>query len=134
MDTGPLVAYFDLREMHHGWVASEMARIQPPLMTCEAVLAECCFLFQRSFPDGVQRFHRWVDKGLLEICSPHSENARRPFELMHRYRNLPMSFADACQVAMIESGQGDRVFSLDAHFSIYRHSGRRIIPVILPER
>lgn len=133
LDTGPLLAYFDRRENNHSWVAQAMARIQPPLITCEAVLAECCFLFQRSFPDGVRRLDRWREKGLLKIRSPFSENTGRPFNLMHRYDNLPMSFADACLVSMIESGLGERVFTLDGHFRIYRHSGRRVVPVLMPD-
>lgn len=34
---------------------------------------------------------------------------------------------------MVEAGIGDRVFTLDKHFRIYRHSRRRLVPVLIPE-
>lgn len=52
---------------------------------------------------------------------------------MEKYRNLPMSLADASLVAMVERGIGDRIFTLDKHFRIYRHSGRRVVPILMPE-
>ena len=42
-----------------------------------------------------------------------------------------MSLADACLVAMVEQEIGDRVFTLDQHFHVYRHSGRRVVPVLM---
>ncbi len=51
---------------------------------------------------------------------------------MRAYRDLPMSLADASLVAMVEAGAGDRVFTLDEHFRVYRHSGRRVVPVLIP--
>lgn len=133
VDTGPLVAYFDRRERAHGWVAGEMAGLRPPLYTCEAVLTESCFLLQRVYPDGIQRLRGWLERELLTVPFQLSEGMRRPFDLMHRYANLPMSLADACLVHMIEIGAGDRIFTLDQHFRIYRHSGRRAIPVLMLE-
>lgn len=44
-----------------------------------------------------------------------------------------MSLADACLVAMVERGMGDRVFTLNGGFKIYRHSGRRVVPVLMSE-
>lgn len=57
----------------------------------------------------------------------------RVFELMRRYRNLPMSLAGACLVVMIEDGIGEGVFTLDRHLKIFRQSRRRIVPVLMPD-
>ena len=43
-----------------------------------------------------------------------------------------MSLADSCLVCMIERDIGERVFTLDKHFRFYRHSRRRIVPVLMP--
>ena len=32
----------------------------------------------------------------------------------------------------IEQGIGTQVFTFERHFEIYRHSGRRIIPLLMP--
>ena len=37
IDTGVLVAYFNRREQWHSWAKVQLAKIQPPLLTCEAV-------------------------------------------------------------------------------------------------
>jgi len=53
--------------------------------------------------------------------------------LMHRYRNRPMSLADACLVRLSESHPSGEVFTLDADFRIYRRHGNGVIPVLMPE-
>ena len=40
LDAGPLVALLNRRDRHHSWARDQWARISPPLITCEAVLAE----------------------------------------------------------------------------------------------
>ena len=52
---------------------------------------------------------------------------------MHRYRNVPMSLADACLVCMAEENRGSRIFTLDSDFSIYRLHGRAAARLIKPE-
>jgi predicted nucleic acid-binding protein len=44
VDTGPLVAFFSKGDAHHDWASEQFARLSPPLLTCEAVLSEVCFL------------------------------------------------------------------------------------------
>jgi predicted nucleic acid-binding protein len=51
---------------------------------------------------------------------------------METYRNVPMSFADACLVCMVEDEPGAAVFTLDRDFTIYRQHRRRVIPLIAP--
>ncbi len=52
--------------------------------------------------------------------------------LMHRYRNRPMSLADACLVRLSELRADGEVFTLDSDFRIYRRHGNRVIPVLMP--
>ena len=44
LDTGPLVAYLDGKEQHHEWAKKMFAVLHEPLLVCEAVLTEACFL------------------------------------------------------------------------------------------
>ena len=53
-------------------------------------------------------------------------------DLMETYSNLPMSFADACLVCMIENNPGSTLFTLDRDFTVYRQQRRRLIPLIAP--
>ena len=47
VDTGPLVAVLNRRDSHHAWVTRVLGRVKPPLVTCEAVLAETCYLLKQ---------------------------------------------------------------------------------------
>ena len=53
---------------------------------------------------------------------------------MIRYRNLPMSLADACLVRMAEIRDNSVVFTLDHDFTIYRKGNRQVIPTVMPPR
>ena len=53
--------------------------------------------------------------------------------LMRRYRNRPMSLADACLVRLSEIHATGQVFTLDSDFRIYRRHGNRPIPVLMPD-
>ncbi len=53
-------------------------------------------------------------------------------KLMARYESIPMSLADACLVRMAELHHESRVLTLDSDFSLYRRSGRQVIPLIVP--
>ncbi len=42
-DTGFIVAFGNRNDRHHAWAVEVAKRIQDPLLTCEAVLAEAAF-------------------------------------------------------------------------------------------
>lgn len=52
---------------------------------------------------------------------------------MRRYRDRPMSLADACLVRLAELHSGAKVFTLDSDFRIYRRHGNKTIPLLMPE-
>jgi len=53
--------------------------------------------------------------------------------LMRRYRNRPMSLADACLVRLSELYTSGEVFTLDSDFLVYRRHGNKVIPVLMPD-
>lgn len=52
---------------------------------------------------------------------------------MRRYRNRPMSLADACLVRLSEIHASAEVLTLDSDFRIYRRHGNKVIPVRMPD-
>ena len=44
IDTGPLVAWLNRRDQHHRWSVQILDTVEVPLITCEPVLSEACFL------------------------------------------------------------------------------------------
>jgi hypothetical protein len=54
-DTGPLVAFLNSRDAHHDWAVGVLGGVEPPLLTCEAVISEACF-FVRQIDGGPDAF------------------------------------------------------------------------------
>ena len=121
----------DADEAAHDWVMTQMRRLRPPLLTCEAVLSEAAFLVARAGagPDAIPRL---VTRGFVTVAKLFDEDADIIAKLMNRYRSVPMSLADACLVSLVERTRNATVFTLDSDFGIYRQKGRRIIPLLTP--
>jgi uncharacterized protein len=131
VDTGPLVAYFNRRDRWHRWAADQMAALNPPLVTCEPVLTEACFLIQRAGGRPVDLLGKVVQRS-LEIGIDLEEDAAGIESLMQRYADTPMSLADACLVRLTERFPDCRLFTLDSDFEHYRRNGRQVIPLLHP--
>ena len=52
---------------------------------------------------------------------------------LNKYKNIPMSLANACLVRMCEQIADSTICTLDSDFKIYRKEKRKVIPVIIPE-
>lgn len=131
VDTGPIVAWLDADESHHDWVRSQFDRLRPPLVTCEAVLTEACFLVARIGGDPAV-LPDLVARGVLTVRDGIGEDAEIVARLMRRYASVPMSLADACLVRLVERTPNATLFTLDEDFRVYRQMGRRLIPLIAP--
>lgn len=132
LDTGPLVALLNRRDQHHPWARVCFAETAPPLLTCEAVISEACFLV-RSLPRGPRTVIDLLERGVLAIPFRIDEETNRLAALLARYASVPMSLADACLVRMAEQQGEGIVLTLDSDFLIYRKNGRQIVPTMMPE-
>lgn len=110
-----------------------MELLQGPFLTCDAVLSETFFLISR-LPRGPERFFDLLDSGLLISSFPLIAEFPSLRRLIAKYRDLPMSLADACLVRMSELCTNSTVFTVDKDFLIYRRNGRQTIPVVMPEK
>ncbi len=133
MDTGPLVALLNRRDMHYEWALQQWAGIEPPLITCEPVLSEACFLAEGK-SRGAREVLALVVRGAIQANFRLATEAPALSELLARYANIPMSLADACLVRMAELNPGSPVLTIDSHFRVYRMHGRQVIPTIMPDR
>lgn len=131
LDTGPLVSILNRRDAYHQWASDKLDGINPPLMTCEAVITEAVFLLQRSGGDPTVPL-KLMNRGDLVVNLNVSAEAGSLETLMKRYSDVPMSLADACLVRLSEIHKESKVFTLDKDFQIYRRYGRSVIPVISP--
>ena len=132
VDTGPIVAYLVETDGYHGWAVERFRELQPPFVTCEAVLAEAFYLLFR-LPLGTRLFFELLDTGLIDVRFDLLAEHHLLRKLALKYESVPMSLADACLVRMAEEDREASVFTLDSDFKIYRKNGRQQIPLIIPE-
>jgi uncharacterized protein len=130
-DTGPLVAYLDRAERYHAWAVSQMDALEPPLLVNEPVLAEALHLLRR-YPDAVDTLMGLVEEGALRIAFSFGDHSADVRALMRKYRDTPMSLADACIVRMAELNGSHVILTLDSDFTIYRRFGRERLALISP--
>jgi predicted nucleic acid-binding protein len=131
VDTGPLVAFFDRAERHHGWVAGCIEELEAPLLVCEPVLTETMYLLRR-YPGAQDALLELLQNGALNIAFRIEEHVGALAKLLQKYRDTPISFADACIVRMAEIHDRHAVLTLDSDFSIYRKQGRLPLTLIHP--
>ena len=130
-DTGPLVALLDRRERHHAWAVRQVKSLAPPLLVCEAVLVEASFLLAR-LPAAQDALFGLIEKGALRIAFHLEEHLAEIQALRKKYRDRPISLADACIVRMAELFEDHLVLTLDADFSVYRKHGRKSLGLVCP--
>ena len=74
-----------------------------------------------------------MERGVIRVALAVQEEQEDLRALMRRYRNRPMSLADACLVRLSKIHTTARIFTLDSDFLIYRRHGNKVIPVLMPE-
>jgi len=131
LDTGPLVALINRRDRYHRWTTEQWADVEPPVLTCEAVLTEACFLLRKS-SGGPAAVLELVGRGVVKVAYHVEADIEALGRLMTRYSDVPMSLADACLVRMIERQPNVAILTLDSDFRVYRSHGRRVIPIVMP--
>lgn len=131
VDTGPLIALLEEAEQDHLWVVETMRHAPLPLLTCDAVLTEACFLLKRMHRDPNDLLIM-AERGVFRIAFDFNREHAAIRTLLAGYADLPMSFADACLVRMNEVHPESEVWTLDRDFRVYRRHGRSSIPLISP--
>ena len=51
---------------------------------------------------------------------------------MKKYRDVPMSLADACLVRMTEIVADPVILTTDSDFRLYRRHSRHVVPSVMP--
>ena len=131
LDTGPLVAFLNGRDRYHRWSILQWGQIAPPLLTCEAVLSESCFLL-RAVEGGQVAVLELLKRGILNVALRIDDSTKQITRLLRKYSDVPMSLADACLVRISELYSESPILTLDNDFKIYRKNKRQVIPLLSP--
>jgi len=122
LDTSGIVALASSTDQHHEQATSELSADAGPFLVPAGVLAEATYMLERrGGPEVVDRFLGDIENGGLSLhCG--NEDIGRARELIHRYSDLPLGFADAAVIACAER-HGGRVLSFDRDFAVVAREG-----------
>jgi predicted nucleic acid-binding protein len=132
VDTGVLIALIDPDTREHEWAQDRAKRLPQPFQTSEPVLTEAAFVLARDGFDADELF-ALAEAGVIRVGLSFEDERAALRELMARYRDVPMSLADATLVRLAELNDDSSVFTLDADFRLYRRHRNKIIPVMMPD-
>lgn len=131
LDTGPCVALLSRNDTHHRWALEQFRVFQPPLLSCEPVVAETCFLLKRSGFDPSLAL-QFIERGVVQVPFVLQEQIGSVSSLFKRYENVPASLADAALIRLAEMTDSPLLLTTDSDFRIYRRHGRQTIPLVTP--
>ena len=124
LDTGVIVALLDRDERHHPQCVEVVSDVAGPLATCEAAIAEACYLLRRA-PGAPEAVIKNIANGVFRTPVRLVDRADAVEKLLRKYRDVPMDLADACLVELADQLGSGRILTLDRDFEIYRWRSRR---------
>jgi predicted nucleic acid-binding protein len=126
VDTGPLIALLDPSDRARARCRSVLDRLgRADLVTTEAVVTEAEYLLDFSSKAQSALMHV-LASGRPRVEAIAAPDRARLAELMARYADLPMDYADATLVLVAERLGATRVFTLDRRdFGVYRLGRKR---------
>src|SRR4030042_2867168 len=125
LDTGPFVALLDSSEKNHERCLRFFKEFKGRLFTTEPVLTEVLYLLGPSIK--AQRASiEFILKGGAILVPQSQESLRRGLELMEKYKDVPMDFADSTLVVLAEEMGITESFTLEGRgFNAYRIHGKK---------
>jgi predicted nucleic acid-binding protein len=133
IDTGPLVAYIDRNDPMHDAVAAVIEPFTGQLTTTSAVITEAMHFLSDVNGGPMTLAELVVASGTRIAESTQPAHILAAAQLMEKYADTPMDFADATLVLTADDLDVIEVLTLDRRgFSTYRTSKRRSFRLVLP--
>ncbi len=130
IDSGPLIALFDSSDKHHNSAIEFIKSNKESLITTIASITETSHLLDFNRNAQID-FLEWIGKGAVEIHNIENSDFSRIKELMAKYHDLPMDFADSCLVFLAEKLGIHMIATIDRDFTIYRIKGKKKFKIVL---
>lgn len=135
VDTGAILALLDRTDRWHRVCVDAFDQLRLPLLTSEAVLTELFHLLGDSRHE-VETAWKFIRSGALRMSVINHSELPEIQDLMRRYSDRPMDFADATLVYLARREGLSTVFTVDhSDFNTYRIERRkrfRILPETRP--
>jgi predicted nucleic acid-binding protein len=123
IDAGPIIALFDKDDTYHKAVMTFMKGKGFKFITTMPVITEVSHMLDFSI-EAQLAFLEWIMKEGVIIHDVKQGDISRIVELVKKYKDLPMDFADATLVVAAEQTGIKNIVSIDPDFDIYRLPGK----------
>ena len=131
LDTGVIVALLDRSERHHRSCVQVLETLAVPLVTCEAVIAESCYLL-RGLTGASEAILENVARGTFQIPFQLPCSAPQIQRVFRKYRDQSVSLADACLVHLANQLRTGDILTLDRDFEVYRWGTNKRFDFLIP--
>jgi uncharacterized protein len=119
LDTGVIVALLDRGEKFHQSCAEAVHTLEAPLVTCEAVITESCYLL-RNLPGAPEAVIDNVAAGIFQVPFQLSRESLEVKQILRKYRDRKIDLADACLIRLADEYETADILTLDKDFTFYR--------------
>ncbi len=120
LDTGPWVALIDRSESRHTECVQWLKNFSGRLYSTEAVLTEVLYILNFSITAQCAALD-FVLESVVEIVPSNIESLKKTKNLMKKYADLPMDFADATIACLATQTGMQNIVTFDKKdFGIYK--------------
>jgi len=124
-----MIALLDRSDAHHARCVAALDAIRAPLLTVWPALTEAMHLVS-DVPRAPRALLDLIDEGAIGLVDLDRDDMPRMAELMEKYSDLPMDFADAALVRAAERDGASEILTFDHHFRAYRFGRRQRFTVL----
>lgn len=129
IDTGPWVALIDRSESMHSTCLQWFENFSGKLYSTEAVLTEVLYLLNFSTKAQAAAID-FVIKSIIEIAPATIESLKTVKNIMLKYSDLPMDYADANLITLAMDTGIQNIITFDNHFNIYRIKNKKPFKIL----
>jgi len=130
IDTGAILAFLDQDDRWHERCVDSLSTLRLPLATSAAVLTELFHLL-RNHPRQKAMAWEFVRSTAVTVLAIDGADLPALDNLMRKYADRPMDFADATLVHLAEREALTTVFTIDHDdFETYRIAGNRQFRIV----
>jgi predicted nucleic acid-binding protein len=119
LDTGVIVALLDRSEKFHKTCSQTVQEVEAPLVTCEAVITESCYLL-RNLSGASKAVIENITAGIFQVPFQVSRDTAGVKQVLRKYKDRRIDLADACLIRLADQFGTADILTLDQDFAIYR--------------
>jgi predicted nucleic acid-binding protein len=130
IDTGPWVALIDRSESRHAQCVQWLKNFSGRLYSTEAVLTEVLYILNFSITAQCAALD-FVLQSVVEIVPSSTDSLKKTKNLMKKYADLPMDFADATIVCLAAETDIQNIVTFDRKdFAIYKLPKKKSLTIM----